>query len=104
MNNKVDSMLGLAAKAYKLSSGEYQCECAIKNHEAKLIILSSDASLNTTKKFNNMSQTYNTKLVVYSTKEQLGHIIGKDIRSVVCVKDDNFARNIIDILERKGGN
>ena len=40
------SMLGIAAKAGKVASGEYQTEHAVKSHKAFLVIVAEDASEN----------------------------------------------------------
>lgn len=103
MNNKVDSMISLAAKAHKVQSGELACEIAVKKLEAKLLIIAEDASDNTKKKFINMSNTRNIKYIIYSNKDNLGHIIGKDLRSVICITNDNFANSIVNKLENIGG-
>ena len=45
--NKVFSLLGLAMKARQLVSGEFQTQEAVKQQNAKLVIISEDASENT---------------------------------------------------------
>ena len=54
MNDKILSLLGLAAKGRNLVSGEFSTEKAVKEGKAALVIVSSDASDNTKKKFTNM--------------------------------------------------
>ena len=54
---KTDSvlrMIGLAAKAGKVVSGEFMTENAVKSKEAYLVIIAQDVSNNTRKKFGNM--------------------------------------------------
>ena len=48
--NKVYSMIGLAMKAGKLTSGEFSVEHAVKAGKAALVIVSETASENTKKK------------------------------------------------------
>ena len=52
------SMLGLAAKAGKIVSGEFATEQAIKADKACLVVIAKDASDNTTKKFILRSMMY----------------------------------------------
>ena len=52
------SMLGLAMKAGKVSSGEFATEQAVKSGSAYLVILAETASANTQKKFRNMCAYY----------------------------------------------
>lgn len=50
-NSKVLSMLGLAAKAGKVASGEFSTEKEVKSGNACLVIVAEDASDNTKKLF-----------------------------------------------------
>ena len=52
--DKVLSYLGLAARARKIQSGEFSTEKSVKSGRAALVIVASDASDNTKKKFTNM--------------------------------------------------
>ena len=51
---RILSMLGLAAKAGNLVSGEFSVEKAVKEHKAFLVIVAGDASDNTKKNFRNI--------------------------------------------------
>ena len=51
---KVSGMLGLAARAGKIASGEFSTEKMVKSHRAYLVIVAEDASENTKKMFRNM--------------------------------------------------
>lgn len=51
-------MLGLAAKAGKVASGEFMTENSVKTGMAALVIVATDASDNTKKKFRNMCEFY----------------------------------------------
>ncbi|MBO6215288.1 MAG: ribosomal L7Ae/L30e/S12e/Gadd45 family protein, partial [Lachnospiraceae bacterium] len=50
-NDKVLSMIGLCMKAGKLKSGEFAVEETVKNGQARLVIVASDASENTKKSY-----------------------------------------------------
>lgn len=98
-NNKLLSMLGLAARAGKIVSGEFAAEKSVKNNSAKLVIVATDASDNTKKLFGNKCAYYKVPNYVYGTKEELGHSIGKEYRASVAILDNGFAKSIIEKLD-----
>ena len=71
--DRVLSMLGMAARAGKIESGEFSTEKAVKSGRGRLVIVAEDASGNTKKMFTNMCKYYEVPLVVFGTKEELGH-------------------------------
>ena len=52
--DRILSMLGLATRAGKVASGEFSTEKAVKDGKTSLVVVSSEASDNTKKKFYNM--------------------------------------------------
>ena len=56
-SRKALNLLGLAEKAGKLASGEFQTETAVKKGRAYLAVIAEDASENTRKKFRVCSLT-----------------------------------------------
>jgi len=92
--DKVLSMLGLAAKAGAIASGEFSTEKSVKEGKAFLVIVAEDASDNTKKHFRDMTTFYEVPMCVYSNKEMLGHAIGKEFRASLAVNSENFATNI----------
>lgn len=99
MNDRVLSLLGLAAKGRNLRSGEFSTEKAVKEGNAAMVIIGNDASDNTKKKFTNMCAFYNTPIYFYSDKVQLGRAIGREMRTSVAVTDEGMAANIMKRLE-----
>ena len=97
--NKVYSLLGLSMKAGKLVCGEFATDKSVKSGKAWLVIVSEDASDNTKKMFSNMCEFYKVPKYFYGTKEELGHTIGKAMRSSLAITDENFAKSIIKHLE-----
>lgn len=97
--NKILSMLGLAAKAGKIASGEFATEKAVKSKKAFLVLVSEDASENTKKMFCNMCSFYQVPLHIYASKEVLGHAIGKQYRASLAILDDGFARSLEEKLQ-----
>mgnify|MGYP003159761849 CR=1 FL=1 len=60
--DRVLSMLGIAAKAGSVASGEFSTEKAVKEGRAYLVIVAQDASDNTKKMFRNMTDFYQVNI------------------------------------------
>ena len=103
--NKFLSLLGLCKRAGKLSAGEVAAEQAVRGKQAYLLILSEDASKNTKKKFRNSAAYYELPLAEIGTKEELGRAIGTDMRSIIAVNEEGFAKKLKqladDIIENR---
>ncbi len=97
--DKVLSMLGLAARGRNLVSGEFQTENAVKSGGAELVIVAEDASANTKKLFRDKCSFYEVPIYVYGTKETLGWAIGKAMRSSLAVCDAGLANAIEQKLQ-----
>lgn len=95
MRNRVLSMLGIAAKSGNVVSGEFSTEKAVKAGRAHLVIVSEEASENTTKMFRNMTEFYGVTMLQFGTKEELGKYIGKEFRASVAITDENLAEAIV---------
>lgn len=93
--DKVLGMIGLAQRAGKVVSGEYMTEEAIRNGSAKLVVIASDVSENTRKKFSDKCTYYGVPLREHSDKESLGHGIGKQFRASLAVTDEGMAQAIL---------
>ena len=98
--DRVLSMLGIAAKAGKVVSGEFATENAVKAGKAFLVVTAADASDNTSKKFRDMTGFYKVPMVVYGTKETLGGCIGKDDRSSLAVTDEKLAEAVTNKIKQ----
>ena len=96
------SLLGLAAKAGRVVSGEFATEKAVKAGKARLVLVAGDASDNSKKKFSDMCTYYKVPLYVVGTKEELGGAIGRITARLWVVTDDNFAVAMKKKLEQDG--
>lgn len=94
MNNKFYSSLGFAMRAGKVATGEGTVLTAVRSGKAKLVILASDASDNTQKKFRDKCAHYHVPLVEYGDRSGLGAAIGKLDRVIIAVLDGGFAEMI----------
>ncbi|MEG1880301.1 MAG: ribosomal L7Ae/L30e/S12e/Gadd45 family protein, partial [Oscillospiraceae bacterium] len=76
-----------------------RAEDRIRSGESFLVILSSDASANTKKKFNNMCNFRELPLIELWDRNVLGHCIGREFAVVISVADEGFAKQIIALNE-----
>ena len=99
-DKKVLSMFGLAARAGRIASGEFQTETAVKSGTACLVVVAEDASENTKKLFRDKSSFYKVPVIIYGTKEELGHAIGKEFRASLAILDPGFAEAVMKKIEQ----
>lgn len=99
--DKVLSLIGLATKAGKTVSGEFATEKEVKTGRASLVIVATDASDNTKKKFKNMCEFYEVPISFYEDKDALGHAMGKEFRASLAVLDEGFSKGIMKQLKAK---
>lgn len=100
--DRILSMLGIAAKAGRIASGEFATEKAVKSGKAYLVLTAGDASKNTAKKFRDMTEFYRVPYRVYGDKATLGGCIGKDCRSSIAVIDERLAEAVMKKMDNCG--
>lgn len=93
---KAFSSIGLAMKSGNIASGEFMTEKAVKEGQARLVIVAKDASDNTKKKFTNTCEYYHVPLFFFGDKDSLGLAIGKEFRASMAVLDKGLA----DLIKR----
>ena len=94
-------MISLATKAGKTASGEFSTEQSVKTFRAELVIVATDASDNTKKKFKNRCEFYEVPIYFYGDKDSLGHAMGKEYRATLAVNDLGFAKGIMKHLDNE---
>ena len=99
--DKILSLIGLAMKAGRCASGEMMTETETKSGRAKLVIVASDASENTKKKFRDMCEFYKVPIYFYGDKDTLGHAMGKEFRASLAILDNGFADGIQKELKNR---
>ena len=90
--DKVLSLIGLAMKAGRCTSGEMMTESETKSGRARLVIIASDASENTKKKFRDMCKFYEVPIYIYGDKDTLGHAMGKEFRASLAILGRRICR------------
>ncbi|MFD1394039.1 L7Ae/L30e/S12e/Gadd45 family ribosomal protein [Lacticaseibacillus jixianensis] len=91
------NLLGLAQRASRLTAGEGFVLAAIRDHSAKLVLVASDASANTRKKFSDKGSFYQVPVNFSLTSLELSSAIGRQ-RSVIAVQDRGFAEKLVKLL------
>jgi ribosomal protein L7Ae-like RNA K-turn-binding protein len=93
------SLLGLAARARKIISGEELVVKEIQRNKVMLVLLSNDASKNTEKKITDKCSYYKIPVRRVENRFELGQAIGKDARVVIGIQDEGFAKKLNTLLE-----
>ncbi len=92
------NLIGLAARARLLVSGNEQVITSIRNNELKLVIIALDASEGTKKQLIDKSNFYQVNYIQFANADQLGNSIGKEYRTAIGIKDAGIAKKIKDIF------
>lgn len=97
--SKILNFLGLIQRAGKLVSGSDAVNLAIKAHQAKVVILASDASENTVDKVSSLlKHDKKIKLIRNLSSNELSHALGKK-RKLVAVTDLGFSQALIKKID-----
>jgi len=91
---KIKSLLGMARRAGKVSSGDSQVEAYLKKQKGYLLMIAED-SPGAHSKFYQWAKDINIPVVTTGNKQELGLAVGLSPRSVVLIMDRGFAEAII---------
>ena len=97
--SRIFGLLGLAAKAGRVQSGEFSTEKAVKSGKAWMVIVSQEASDNTKKMFRKMCTYYKVPYFEFGEKQELGHALGKEMRASLAILDEGFSKAIMKQLQ-----
>lgn len=93
-NKKILGLIGLAARARKVSYGADSVELQIQKRKVYLIILAEDSSQRTKEKFHKISEKYSVPMIVIEKIELLSKAIGKSNKAILGIEDVNIAKEI----------
>ena len=82
----------------KISFGADSVENDIKKKTIKLVIVAEDSSNRTKDKFKRICENYDVPIIQFGNIETLSKAIGKNNKAVVGIKDTNFSKEIIKII------
>ena len=97
INNKILGLIGLSARARKVSFGSDSVEDKIKKRKIFIIIVADDASERTKNKFIELGKKYNVPVIIFETIDKLSKSIGKSNKAVLGIEDINVANEILKI-------
>jgi ribosomal protein L7Ae-like RNA K-turn-binding protein len=95
-------LLGLAVKAGQAVSGTEAVENALRRQKARLILLASDSSDNTRRKFIPPDRPPVIPVVQFGSKADMGHWTGHQERAVVAILDQGFADRLCQLTTAVG--
>ena len=93
-NSKILGLIGLAARARKVSFGADSVELETQKNKVYLLILAQDSSSRTKEKFQKISEKYNVPIIITQTIEELSKAIGKSNKAILGIEDINLASEI----------
>lgn len=94
INKKILGLVGLAARARKISFGADSVELQIKKRKVKLIIVAEDSSTRTKEKFIKLSKQFDIPIEIMGEIDELSKAIGKSNKAIIGIEDINLASEI----------
>lgn len=101
-DQRIYQLIGICQKARKLISGEFAVKQAVLSEAVKLVIVTEDASDNTTKLFSDKCKYRNIPYVKWGNRTDLGKILGKETRVAIGIVDDKLAEKIAEMIKNDG--
>lgn len=98
--NKILSLLGLARRARQVKSGEGEVIKAIQSGQAHFVLLASDASDATAKKFTDKCSTYHVSLNRQFSRQQLSAAAGQN-RTSFAICQTGFAHKFEELQQHE---
>lgn len=100
LEERIASYLSLANKGGKIASGSDQVMDKLKKGGAGILFLATDISTDIGEKFRGVARLKEVRCMSLFTKERLGALIGKEIRSVLAVLDSGFVGSLVLEMEK----
>lgn len=94
VNKKILGLIGLSAKAGKVSFGSDSVENDLKRNLVKLVIVAEDSSDRTKNKFRKICDKYNIPIIETGEIESLSKAIGKKNKAILGIQDINLSKEI----------
>lgn len=93
------NFLSLCQKTGFTVSGDFSVMEALKAEKIRLLLLATDASENTKKKWKDKAAFRSLPIYEIGTKEELGRALGKEIRTIVAILDQGLANGLLEKME-----
>lgn len=100
--DRVFSLIGLAQKAGKVSSGTMAAKTSLIRKRARLLVVSHDISPGTLDGLLKICAKNKIPGICYGTKNELGSSVGKAYRVALTINDQSIASAVIQAIKSKG--
>ena len=100
LEERIASYLCLANKGGKIASGSDQVLDKLKKGGVGILFVATDISVDIGEKFRAVAKLKGVACMTLFTKERLGELIGKELRSVLAVLDSGFIGSISLEMEK----
>lgn len=94
INKKILGLIGLSARARKISFGADSVEMDIKKKKVFLTIVAEDSSDRTKEKFKKICEEYGVPIIILGEIEELSKAIGKSNKAILGIEDINLSNEI----------
>ena len=94
INKKILGLIGISAKAGKISFGADSVEMQIKKKKINLVIIAENSSERTKDKFKKMSEKNDVPYIIVGKIDELSKAIGKSNKAIIGIKDLNLSKEI----------
>ncbi len=99
--NKLDSYLGFARRAGKLSAGSGTCQVLAKKGKLKLLIITEDMASGSAEKLERIATSGNIPYRIYGSSDRIGGVTGYGGRTAFAITDKEFASLIMQAIDRE---
>jgi ribosomal protein L7Ae-like RNA K-turn-binding protein len=101
--SRIAGYLGIAQKAGKIAAGDNAVKEALKKNKVDLLVLADDIALNLREELCAAAAVKDIPILNWSSKVDLGLIVGKSRRGALAVLDSGFAQAIKKVAEEAVG-
>lgn len=98
-NEKVIALLRLAQKGRMAEVGKTAVSVLLKRNRAALVILAADASEKVKHEIEIECNRKNIPIFIFSTKDELGAVFGRDTVGTIAISDRNMADGIVKAIK-----
>jgi ribosomal protein L7Ae-like RNA K-turn-binding protein len=93
-------MIGLARRAGRVIGGNDAVDKAIRQRQARLVIVAADAAGRTSRQIEQTAGRDRIAIAVFGEKQQLGHWTGSVNRAVLAIVDTHFASRLHEMIRQ----
>ena len=94
INKKILGLIGLSARARKVSYGADSVEEQIKKKKVYLVIIAKDSSERTKDKFKKLCEEFQVPMIIGEEIKLMSNAIGKSNKAVIGIEEINLANEI----------